>query len=57
MGRHLENRGFYNYFKDCSLVKPRKLIGVIEKNCQSLEFMGDLAEPDSEVFQENSANI
>ena len=52
MGRHLTNQEVYNYFKDRSIAKSRKLSGVIAKNCISLEFMGDLVGPDSDVFQE-----
>ena len=51
MCRHLANREVYNYFKVCSIVKSRILSGVIEKNFISLEFMGDLLEPNSAVSQ------
>ena len=57
LGRNLANREVRNYFKECSLVKSPKLSGLVEKHRQSLEFTGDLAGPDSEVFQENFQNI
>ena len=56
-GGILTNREVYNYFKDRSLVKSHKSGGVIEKHCIPLEFMGDLEETDSEVFQEKSPQI
>ena len=42
------------YFKDRSILKSRKLSGVIEGHCLSLEFAGDMGESDGEVFRENS---
>ena len=53
-GRHLTNREVYNYFKDCIVVKSHKIGEVVGGNCVSLEFMKDLAEPNSEVFQEKT---
>ena len=50
-GRSLANREMYIYFKDCSIVKSHKLSGVIGRNCISLDFAGDLEEPDGDVFQ------
>ena len=57
MGRFLTNREMYFYCNDCSLVKSHKLGGVIEKRCLSLEFMGDLEEPDSEVSRGKNFRI
>ena len=45
----------YIYFKDCSIVKSHKLSGVIERNCVSLEFAGDLEASDGDVAQDKFA--
>ena len=52
-GRHLTNRRFYNYFKDSSIVKSHKLGGVGEKHFVSLEFTGDVADPNNEAANED----
>ena len=56
-GRFLTNRELYNCPDDCSLVKSYKVGGVVGGNSHSLDLMGDLEEPGSEVFRINFANI
>ena len=41
-GRLLTSRDMYIYFKDGTIVKSRKLSGVIERHRLSLEFVEDL---------------
>ena len=54
-GRHLTNLEIYMRSKDCSVVKSHKSDESISKNCMSVDFMGNLKEPDSEFFQEISS--
>ena len=52
MGRFLTNREIYIYFKDCIIAQSRKLSGVVERHCESLEFAAGVGDSDGEVFQE-----
>ena len=56
MSRFLTNREMYIYFKDCRVAKSHKLSGVLDRQCISLEFVGDLGESDGEVPQEKFAD-
>ena len=55
MGRFLTNREMYIYFKDYRMATSRKLSGVIESHCVSLDFAGGPKESDGEVAQEKFA--
>ena len=57
MGRHLTNRVIYNYFSDFSIAKSHKLSGITRKHCVSIEFMGDLEEPNGDIPQGEFPNF
>ena len=46
LGRLLTSREMYIYFKDCIVAISRKLSGVIERHCLSLDFAEDLKQSD-----------
>ena len=48
-GSHLANREIYNYFKDCSIAKSHKSDGIVRHHFLSLEFMGDLKNPNGDI--------
>ena len=54
--RLLEIWEMYIYFKDCRIAKSRKLSGILERHCVSLDFSGDLGKSDGGGFQEKFAN-
>ena len=44
LGGCLTNRGIYNYFKECIVLKSHKLAEFIRKHCVTIERMDDLEE-------------
>ena len=56
-GRQLTNREIYMYFKDCRIVKPHKLDGLIMKYFATLEFMEDLEEPHGDIRKWNFSDF